>query len=395
MNLLCKMTTRSTSSDNDFSEGEKIGETVLDGYAEVVKQGEDNQFLDFRQSSHTDNEGPQQDDPINYFDDHVPWKSSSTDSQATASIQQNLNYSYADCYNFNKESQLKHTQSTTTSNYRDDPTTGASSLSVTNIQKATESRNEIAAIPELWDPYDDSSGSEVEDLDWCEDTRYKQQMWGLHTNQLNETSDQQSEPTTNTTQTGTPILRKTSLEEQGTVSLTLAAGSECIGIAAYILDEYDTECPPTTSNDVSLPKMSNIRKPIRKKAEPWYCVSHPISEQTKDLKIRQVNRSTSIYFSRLLEKCRIIVEYCTQRDEEIISADNIKTMNHNTHWGDSLPSNVKGNTIRVVYQNVHRSIATSDNPYTNILLDNLNNMEADVFMASETNINWKSSKNRK
>ena len=57
--------------------------------------------------------------------------------------------------------------------------------------------------------------------------------------------------------------------------------------------------------------------------------------------------------------------------------------------GGSFTIYVKGSTIRVVYQNVHRSLNASDNPHTNILLDNLNDMDADVFMASETNINWK------
>lgn len=53
-----------------------------------------------------------------------------------------------------------------------------------------------------------------------------------------------------------------------------------------------------------------------------------------------------------------------------------------------------GNTIRVIYQNLHRIISTSDNPHTNILLDNLHKMEADVFMAAETNINLKAVSNR-
>jgi Cu2+-containing amine oxidase len=75
--------------------------------------------------------------------------------------------------------------------------------------------------------------------------------------------------------------------------------------------------------------------------------------------------------------------------ESEINETNIKAMNHNHHWGDSLPTYAKGNTIRVVYQNVHRSLSASENPHTNTLPDNLNDMEADVFMASETNINWK------
>ena len=74
--------------------------------------------------------------------------------------------------------------------------------------------------------------------------------------------------------------------------------------------------------------------------------------------------------------------------------ENITDMNHNYHWGDSLPTNAKGNTIRVVYQNVHRSLSASDNPNTNNLFDNLHSMEADVFMATESNINWKSAMNR-
>ena len=69
-------------------------------------------------------------------------------------------------------------------------------------------------------------------------------------------------------------------------------------------------------------------------------------------------------------------------------------MNHNSCWGDSLPARVKGKTIRVVYQNVHRSVSASDNPHTNELLENLKNMDVDIFIASETNINWKSATNR-
>mmetsp|Transcript_8792 Transcript_8792/g.12791 ORF Transcript_8792/g.12791 Transcript_8792/m.12791 type:complete len:103 (-) Transcript_8792:773-1081(-) len=90
-----------------------------------------------------------------------------------------------------------------------------------------------------------------------------------------------------------------------------------------------------------------------------------------------------------------MVEFCTfTNDVEEVNEDNISSMNHNKSWGDSLPTNVKGSTIRVVYQNVNRSISASDNSHTNTLLDNPNRMEADIFMASETNVNWKSAPNR-
>ena len=126
----------------------------------------------------------------------------------------------------------------------------------------------------------------------------------------------------------------------------------------------------------------------RKPAAPWYCVSRSLQEQTKDIKIQSINRSTSIHFSRLLEKCRSIVEYCTLRsNDEEVTDDNTQQLNHNFNWGDSLPSNVKGNTIRVVYQNVNKSLTASESPFTNSLLNNLNNMETEVFLASETKVN--------
>jgi hypothetical protein len=166
------------------------------------------------------------------------------------------------------------------------------------------------------------------------------------------------------------------------------------GIAEYIVEEDDI----LSNSEVSMPMKKSIRRNSqekRKKAEPWFCVSRPIHEQTKDIKIRCVNRSTSIHFSKLLEKCRSIVEYCKLRNnKDEVNDSNVSALNHNHRWGDSLPTNAKGNTIRVVYQNVHRSLSASDNPHTSNLLDNLNNMEVDVFMASETNVNWKSAKNR-
>jgi hypothetical protein len=90
-----------------------------------------------------------------------------------------------------------------------------------------------------------------------------------------------------------------------------------------------------------------------------------------------------------------MIEFCTfTNDVEEINANTIADMNHNYSWGDSLPMNTKGNVIRVVYQNVHRSLSASDNPDTNTMFDNLNNMEVDVFMAAESNVNWKCAKNR-
>ena len=81
-------------------------------------------------------------------------------------------------------------------------------------------------------------------------------------------------------------------------------------------------------------------------------------------------------------------------DSEEVTQENVNTLNHNHNWGDSLPSNAKGHTIKVVYQNVHHSISAAKNPSTNTMLDNLNNMEADLLMAAETNVNWKSAKCR-
>ena len=164
------------------------------------------------------------------------------------------------------------------------------------------------------------------------------------------------------------------------------------GIAEYIIDPMEQlSIEPVTASNTSSQSKTNHRNRVRRQPQPWYCVSRPISEQTKDIKIRTINRSSSIYYSRLLEKCRSIVEFCMPTDGHTeINEANIKDMNHNYHWGDSLPTNVKGNTIRVIYQNVHRSLNATDNPHTTSLLDNLNNMEADVLMAAETNVNWKS-----
>ena len=162
------------------------------------------------------------------------------------------------------------------------------------------------------------------------------------------------------------------------------------GIAAYIYDE-SMQTPPPVNTPASCLRSQKKKKTRKPPTTPWYCTSRPISEQTKDIKIRAVNRSTSIYYSRLLEKCKSIIEFCIPKDaKEEIDHSNISKMNHNDSWGDSLPSNVRGKTIRVLYQNVNRSVSASDNPETNVLLENLNNMDADVFMASETNTNWKS-----
>ena len=146
------------------------------------------------------------------------------------------------------------------------------------------------------------------------------------------------------------------------------------GIAAYIADPQSTHMP-TTSLDMQSKAKKHTTK--RKPPQPWYCVSRPISEQTRDIKISTVNNSTSIYYSRLLQKCRSIVEFCIPKNGvEELNEKNIQEMNYNSHWGDSLPTNTKGNTIRVVYQNVHRSLSASDNPHTNNMLENLNDMDS-------------------
>mmetsp|Transcript_22442 Transcript_22442/g.32140 ORF Transcript_22442/g.32140 Transcript_22442/m.32140 type:complete len:238 (+) Transcript_22442:666-1379(+) len=65
-------------------------------------------------------------------------------------------------------------------------------------------------------------------------------------------------------------------------------------------------------------------------------------------------------------------------------------MNFNHHWGDPLPKGVKGNTIGVVYQNVNKSLSAKPTAESAMLFNSLKQMEADVFMASETNRNWRS-----
>mmetsp|Transcript_9968 Transcript_9968/g.14363 ORF Transcript_9968/g.14363 Transcript_9968/m.14363 type:complete len:305 (-) Transcript_9968:240-1154(-) len=164
------------------------------------------------------------------------------------------------------------------------------------------------------------------------------------------------------------------------------------GIAGYIVGE-SVQSPIHISQSVTTqPPPKKPRRPpqIKLPKMPWYCVSRPISEQTKDVKIRAVNRSRSIETSRLIEKCRSILEFCSLKTHaEELSEANIAELNYNHNWGDSLPSKVKGNTIRVVYQNVQRGVSIKDNAVTNSLLDKLHSMETDIFMASETNCNWK------
>ena len=92
-----------------------------------------------------------------------------------------------------------------------------------------------------------------------------------------------------------------------------------------------------------------------------------------------------------MEFCKLIT---TEPDQSELNETNIAELNYNHNWGDSLPTGTKGNTIRVVYQNIHRSIGTKDNPTTNTLLENLHKMEADIFLASETNCNWKTAEFR-
>ena len=176
---------------------------------------------------------------------------------------------------------------------------------------------------------------------------------------------------------------------EGSIKKETASSVAPVGIAAYIIDpEADSSNASMSPTFESKPIKRNQRR--RQPDAPWFCVSKPISEQTKNIKIRSINRSSAIHFGKVLEKCRSIVEFLTPMNgEEEINESNIQDMNHNHYWGDSLPMNTKGNAIRVVYQNVHRSLSASDNPHTNVLLDNLNKMDADVFMAAESNINWK------
>lgn len=169
-----------------------------------------------------------------------------------------------------------------------------------------------------------------------------------------------------------------------------------VGIAAYIQDELtnNSEIRPRTTPSApqaAVQSKATCSKNRKRPTAPWYCVSRPISKQTKDTKLRSVNRSSSIHFSRILEKCRSILEFCTLwGDVAECNETSIQDMHHNHDWGDWIPANVKGQTLRVVYQNVHCSVSASDNPSTDFLLNNLNQMDADIFMASETNVNWKS-----
>ena len=184
---------------------------------------------------------------------------------------------------------------------------------------------------------------------------------------------------------GVTISNQLNSEESGASCLTYTTAHRS-GIAEYILDKdikVSTAHPTTVSQPSSQRKTPCINNP----AAPWYCVSRPINEQTKDIKIRTINRSRAINTSRLLEQCRSMLEFCTVTEKhEEFNETNIDELNYNHHWGDSLPTNTKGNSIRVVYQNVHRNIGATDSPETNALLEN---MEADVFLASETNCNWK------
>lgn len=109
--------------------------------------------------------------------------------------------------------------------------------------------------------------------------------------------------------------------------LQQSRSNHCIGIAAYI---DDSDVLPALSS----PKPSQARRknpPSRKQpSKPWYCISRPIHEQTRDLKISSINKSSSIFFGRLVEKCRSIVEFCMGTDDkEEINSTNIQNMNHN------------------------------------------------------------------
>ena len=177
-----------------------------------------------------------------------------------------------------------------------------------------------------------------------------------------------------------------SVQSDSTISTQRRQTETAVGIADYIQND---DCPSLENRSQNLHRSRKRNPPPKRKPpQPWYCITRPISEQTRDIKISHVNKSSSINISRLLQHCRSIVEFCMP--ESPLDERNIDAMNFNHSWGDSLPSGVKGSTIRVVYQNVNRSVSASDNPLTTNLLDNLNNMEADVFMASESNVNWKS-----
>ena len=149
--------------------------------------------------------------------------------------------------------------------------------------------------------------------------------------------------------------------------------------------------PKSLSSNLNASLKTNTHRKS-KATPPWYCITRPIHEQTRNIKISTANKSSSINRSRLLAKCHSMLEYCVSRvDNAELNANNIQELNYNHHWGDPLPKGVKGNTIRIVYQNVNKSLSATPNPATYSLLDLLKQMEADVFMASETNRNWRSS----
>ena len=338
-------------------------------YEEVLPSTAENQSICLGQStctSNTDRPTHGIHDTYEYYD---PLLITSAEMKERASGQEQINYSCDACYNFSNESLMSSPLHSTIESPFKFIKSPNSEISGYN----GESQEYTSTLPEP-------------------DMTHISSWWsrGNHT------------PPSTSANNDSPLRSCAPLEMGSSERANVATAWEKItaspiytgqGMAAYFEDEDDPKPPTASPASVVTQPRNKCRK--RKPPEPWYRVSRPIHEQTKDLKIRSVNRSTSIYFSRLLEKCRSIVEYCMRQDNmEEITDTNIAMMNHNHQWGDSMPTNVKGKTIRVVYQNVHRSISASDNPHTNVLLDNLNNMEVDIFLASETNVNWKSAKHR-
>ena len=231
----------------------------------------------------------------------------------------------------------------------------------------------------------------------------------LHSSQLeqSQTSSQALHTESHPSPSSRALLSAVSLSNQSIVAAPTPSASSQLsdsitqghennvrvsrGIADYIVGETQPASPQiATPKSQPNRSVSHRKQKIKPPKVPWYCVSRPIREQTKDLKIRVVNLSRSINTSRLIEKCRSMLEFCSLKlSEAELNESNISELNYNHHWGDSLPGNVKGNTLRVVYQNVQRGISIKDNAVTNSVLNKVHTMEADVFMASETNCNWK------
>ena len=228
-------------------------ETILDVYAEVVTQ-KDNPFFALGQVSKTFEDYTMGAfTPTFMYDNYiygnsVPDKSVS-DSPATQLFQDDDDYSYADCYNTNNKSQLPSDNTNVT-------------LSHGSLIGFTQEQTEIPAI---YDPYAEDNESDGGD------------------------------------EASTCLFPDATANTPAIDDLPLTTP---VGMQAYILEDMEESRNPNlfSSSSPTPPKRTKVTK--RKQPVPWYCVSRQISEQTKNIKIRSVNRSKYINISRILEKCR-------------------------------------------------------------------------------------------